>query len=1081
MNKKVLYRVLVFLLVSLTSYAQHSPGDVITVGDAQYQIIGANLIANPGFEEGLSGWTDATSTAAPLSSANFTVISSGGVNNSSYLVGTKNESSSSAGSIGTGWNIASGKKYYFSYQVKYLNSSLAAGVEEWLKVSLTNTRTVSSEPRLLLANARLAGGGQWTRNELVFTNADPAYAYLVARFRWLDNRLGFDDFMLYEVEELVNVTALEEAIAAARSVYKADTPGADDLLSAITVAESFLSATSPTAVAQAIADLNAAVKLYQLKNASADNPMDVTHLIVNPGFDQNTPTGWKGIGVINYHVVEFYQRTFNMTQRIAGLPAGKYVLRAQAYERPGSNDGGAAYRAGTETIAARVYAKSTRFPEKSSPFNSIYKHSYTGTGSQNGYVNTMAAAETLLSNPALYYDVTVSDLLLQEGDTLVIGAQSDFQQASYWALFDNFRLEYHGAYTSQDVSGAIAVLVDQAQALLNAKIQNAARTQLTEALTAATELAESASLDELVAINNQLVSAYKLAGDFAAAYSKLQTLIEEAELVYPTYSGTKAINLLNAITLAKSRVANLDISLPLLNSSISSVNSQINKKIYASSGMLGNIYNPANNWSIERSKQSKNWIIFWEPGYGEDPTVLADGNYRIDIDGLLALAERTFDFYTDSLKFITRGKSKTDDYKMIIRLRYTRDWEASGSGIDDRIGLLTLTAWSAQVGGHTLAHEVGHCFQYQVHCDNNDQNGWMYGFGVNTAGGNGWWEQCAQWQAFKVFPELQFTDSRFTNYLNTAHKHILHEAPRYDNYFIQDFFTYKHGMDIIGRLWNESKRPEDPVEAYKRITSISQEEFNDEMYEHAARFASWDIPVLKASGTSRISARPQTKMKSAGDNYWLVDAASVPENYGYNVIRLNAPQKATTVAAYFKGQAGIDGYRKNYLTSAGWRFGFVALLSNGTRVYSDMSAASYANPSDTVFFNCPDNCRQLWLVVSGAPTTHWRHAWDDDDSNDEQWPYQVKFNNTNLLGYQNVVSSIHGVQDIGVVVYSKDNGIVVDKLPGGSVVSICNIIGSCVTTDRPVGESLTVKVPAGMYVVSIQNNGQRYNQKVIVP
>ncbi len=60
---------------------------------------------------------------APLSSANFTVISSGGVNNSSYLVGTKNESSSSAGSIGTGWNIASGKKYYFSYQVKYLNSS----------------------------------------------------------------------------------------------------------------------------------------------------------------------------------------------------------------------------------------------------------------------------------------------------------------------------------------------------------------------------------------------------------------------------------------------------------------------------------------------------------------------------------------------------------------------------------------------------------------------------------------------------------------------------------------------------------------------------------------------------------------------------------------------------------------------------------------------------------------------------------------------------------------------------------------------------------------------------------------------
>jgi hypothetical protein len=40
----------------------------------------------------------------------------------------------------------------------------------------------------------------------------------------------------------------------------------------------------------------------------------------------------------------------------------------------------------------------------------------------------------------------------------------------------------------------------------------------------------------------------------------------------------------------------------------------------------------------------------------------------------------------------------------------------------------------------------------------------------------------------------------------------------------------------------------------------------------------------------------------------------------------------------------------------------------------------------------------LWMVVTGAPTTHWRHAWDDDDSNDEHWPYKVKFEQTNLYG-----------------------------------------------------------------------------------
>ena len=30
----------------------------------------------------------------------------------------------------------------------------------------------------------------------------------------------------------------------------------------------------------------------------------------------------------------------------------------------------------------------------------------------------------------------------------------------------------------------------------------------------------------------------------------------------------------------------------------------------------------------------------------------------------------------------------------------------------------------------------------------------------------------------------------------------------------------------------------------------------------------------------------------------------------------------------------------------------------------------------------------------GAPTQYWRHLWDDDASNDEQWPYEVTFENT---------------------------------------------------------------------------------------
>jgi hypothetical protein len=422
------------------------------------------------------------------------------------------------------------------------------------------------------------------------------------------------------------------------------------------------------------------------------------------------------------------------------------------------------------------------------------------------------------------------------------------------------------------------------------------------------------------------------------------------------------------------------------------------KSIYLPSSM-GDPNNASNNWTYTRSKQSANWIIFWEAGYGANPnsTSLAS-DYRIDVDNLLRLAENAFGFYTDSLKFIKRGSSKTDQYKMIIRLRYTRDWEATGSGVDNNIGMLTLTAWSAQVAGHTLAHEVGHCFQYQVHCDNNDQNGWMYGFGANGSGGNCWWEQCAQWQGFKIYPDQQFTSSDFNGYLANAHKHILHETPRYSNYFIQDYWTMLHGMDFIGRMWNESKSPEDPVEAYKRMTNIPQTAFNDQMYDCAARFASWDIPALRSYGENKIDARPQPKMNRLNDNYWQVDSLACPENYGYNIIRMNVPNNSNKVKAYFQGIAGTSGFRKQAYGYAEWRYGFVALLENGQRVYSPMVTSTYSSPKDTIEFETPANCKRLWFVVSGAPKLHWRHAWDNDDSNDEQWPYKVKFENSNLYG-----------------------------------------------------------------------------------
>lgn len=1080
MRNKLLFILITLILTgNLFSGYSQQPGDTITIKGLNYKVLSANLIPNPGFESGYTGWTDATSSAAQLTSTNFSLITPGGVNNSQYLVGLKNESSTSAGSIGTGWAIQAGKTYYFSYYIRYQSSTAAAGTETWTKISLTNNKTSNLEPVILLNASTVNAGGAWTKNEITFTNSNPAYSYIAARFRWLDNRLGFDNFSLHEVVELISTSALQTVIDEANEIYDAAAAGAADLQTAIITAQGFLSSQSASEVTKAITDLKSAINTYKILNASPANPLDFTNYIVNPDFDNNTPEGWKGIGVINYHEVEFYQRSFNMYQKITGLPAGKYALKAQGFERPKSNDAGAAYKAGTETVYARFYAKATGFAEKNIPFNSLYKHTNSGTGSLNGYVNTMASAETMLTNVNNYYDTSLTDILLNEGDTLIVGAKSDFQQNGYWALFDNFRLEYQGKYDSNNLVQAINNQLTIAQGLLSKKMQNSALAALNNAISIAQQAtaAEPLVLADLSAANNTINSSINNANKSIEVYIKLQAAISEGLIFLETATGTKAQSVQTAITTGQSVVNNPDATLAAINKATSDILALITKKIYIPGWMLGNVNDPNNNWSYTRSKQSNNWIVFWEPGYGEDPGVLADGGYRIDIDGILSLAESFYKFYADSLKFITPGASKTDDYKMIIRLRYTRDWEATGSGVDNMIGLLTLTAWSAQAGGHTLAHEVGHCFQYQVHCDHNDQNGWMYGFGTNSSGGNGWWEQCAQWQGFKIYPELQFTDGRYAGYLKTVHKHILHETPRYDNYFIQDYFTFRHGMDIIGQLWNKSIKPEDPVETYKRITSINQSQFNDEMYEQAARFTTWDVPALKTAGASYYNARPQPLMKLVEDNYWQIDSTVCIENYGYNVIKLNVPLANDTLTAYFAGQAGMAGFRKLNTTQAGWRYGFVALLNDGTRVYSQTASASYNTPNDTLRFEAPAGCKQLWLVVSGAPSVHWRHAWDDNDANDEQWPYQVKFSGTNRLGYQNIPNSVSVENENNVVVYASDKTLYVNNIPANSTIRIFTVTGACLLNEKSVDTSFSTQLPSGIYIVNI--NGT-FNRKIVV-
>ncbi|MFT4072945.1 MAG: hypothetical protein QM654_13600 [Dysgonamonadaceae bacterium] len=556
--KQILLITLALLAVLIPGYSQQA-GDTVTVGNIKYVLKGNNLIANPGFENGFTGWTDATSSASQLSSSNFTIYDEGGIGNSKYLVGTANSNSSSAGSIGTGWNIESGKTYYFCYNVKYQDATASTGSEIYLKTSLTNDKTNSLEPSVLITSSKVNGNGEWTLNSTAFTNDTP-YSYLVVRFRWLNSRFGFDNFALYEAFEMPDITGLKATIAEAESLYNTSAVGAETFLSAINSAKTYLNSESVSQVKDAITVLEKEIFKFKTYNASPENPLDLTSYIVNQGFDANNGNGWTGVGTVNYHETEYYQTTFDLNQTIAGLPAGKYILKAQGFERPKGNDGGVAYAAGTETIYAKLYAKSTSFGEKSTALNSLYKHSYSGTGNSNGYVNSMAAAETMLTDASNnYYETSLTEIYVADGDLLTIGAKSDFQQNGYWALLDNFRLYYVGNNIS-DIIDIVNTSILKAQSLSSTKMQAGIASELNTAIVQAQQaVAANPPVEaDIYKVNTRLKLAIDSAEISISAFASLDSTIQLAVSLYGTGAGNEASTLSEAINTAKTISDNLN-------------------------------------------------------------------------------------------------------------------------------------------------------------------------------------------------------------------------------------------------------------------------------------------------------------------------------------------------------------------------------------------------------------------------------------------------------------------------------------------------------------------------------------------
>lgn len=416
------------------------------------------------------------------------------------------------------------------------------------------------------------------------------------------------------------------------------------------------------------------------------------------------------------------------------------------------------------------------------------------------------------------------------------------------------------------------------------------------------------------------------------------------------------------------------------------------------------IYLPKTVWSLpenndyndnkslfnnQHMKTTSNIAAYWDKGFGSDPSKSKDADKRFDINEALKEGERFYRYFVDSLKFVDKGNSLTDKYKMLLYILNDSDQTAYAGGEEDKVGVMWFRP--ARMKNYpycTLAHEMGHAFQYMVHADG------AWGFTSSPEGSNGQsiFEMTSQWMLWQVYPDWMTIENYHLNdFMKKAHYAFLHETNMYHSPYVLEYWSNKHGIDIIGRIWREALVGEDPVMTYKRLTGIDQKAFNDEMFDAYRRFVTWDIDRIR-NVASKYANQHSTQLNKVDDGWYEVDESNCPQNYGYNAIKLVVPHSETKIVLKFKGEAGAKGFRIIHPEKAGWRYGFIAQKSTGERVYSEMGSDAEGEISFTV----SEGTEYLWLVVSGAPSEHWEHLLDGNDLNDEQWPYKIKIEGTDV-------------------------------------------------------------------------------------
>lgn len=426
-------------------------------------------------------------------------------------------------------------------------------------------------------------------------------------------------------------------------------------------------------------------------------------------------------------------------------------------------------------------------------------------------------------------------------------------------------------------------------------------------------------------------------------------------------------------------------------------------------------------WSFKRSKETDNCIIFWQKGFGSDPSKAPSLNgtsMTFDVDAVLKVAETCYDLNVNKLGFSC--SNMLNKYKIIILMNYSTTWTCYGGGYDFECSALWLNPATVKPAGHSLAHEVGHSFHYMCYAEaakysHTSSSTIGTGFHLPVGNGQAIWEQTAQWQANQTYPSLMFSQS-YPLFGNNANYAFSHEWMRYQSYWFL-YYLCQHYNDIstVAQVWKQPMTGAvDFNQALMKLKGLSAESFYELYFDYALHCATYDFDVA-ASYRNNYIGKFDYRAVQLGENKYQVAYASAPQGTGFNVIELSVPTAGTTITTKFTAltpgcalnetdpgeynngnalvNAGVKRYNSVSAYARGFRVGYVFLKNDGTREYyndNTVHGKGTGEVTEDITAEVPTGTKRMFLVVSPALSTYIQHKWDENIKNDDQWPYQFE-------------------------------------------------------------------------------------------